>query len=134
MEKVNTSAGLRNAIDALEARQSEQDKLMRRQFSAAYESIKPVNLIKSALTDIGQSEDVKDKLIHTSAGIVAGFLFEKIYVGNSKSVGKKMMGAALTYSVSNVVAKNPEVIIALAKGAFKLLHKAVDNYPPKRNQ
>jgi hypothetical protein len=131
MEKVNSSTGLRNAITELETRQANQDKLMRQQFSTAYESIKPVNLIKATLADIGHSEDVKDKLIHTSAGIVAGFLFEKIYVGNSESVGKKLMGAALTYGVSNAVAKNPEVVIALAKGAFKLLQKAVDSYPPK---
>jgi hypothetical protein len=131
MEKINSSTGLRNAITELETRQANQDKLMRQQFSTAYESIKPVNLIKATLTDIGHSEDVKDKLIHTSAGIVAGFLFEKIYVGNSESVGKKLMGAALTYGVSNAVANNPEVVIALAKGAFKLIQKAVDSYPPK---
>ena len=47
MQKTDLSAGLREAIVVLEKRQATEGKILKEQFMLAYESMKPINLIKN---------------------------------------------------------------------------------------
>ncbi|MEI6061771.1 MAG: hypothetical protein WCR72_13785 [Bacteroidota bacterium] len=60
---INTVKDLRVAILLLESRQAEDGRLLKEQFLVAYESMKPINLIKSALADAAGSPDFQDTLL-----------------------------------------------------------------------
>jgi len=121
MEKINSNIDLRTAIIALEDKQSEEANLMKAQFSLAYESVKPINLVKSTFKEVTSSEDIKDHLINTTIGITAGYLSKKLFEGVTHTPLRKLLGTALMFSISNVVAKNPEIVKVAANGVIKLI-------------
>lgn len=121
MEKINSDIDLRAAILALEEKQSEEANLMKAQFSLAYESVKPINLIKSTFKEVTSSEEIKDHLINTTIGITAGYLSKKLFEGVTHTPLRKLLGTALMFSISNVVAKNPEIVKVAANGVIKLI-------------
>jgi hypothetical protein len=47
MEKINSESDLRGAIIQLENKKDEEGKMLKKEFHLAYESIKPVNIIKT---------------------------------------------------------------------------------------
>lgn len=51
MEKISTSTELRAAILYLESKQFAEGIELREQFKLAYESLKPINLIKSVFVE-----------------------------------------------------------------------------------
>lgn len=123
MQKINSSAELHLAIAALELQQTAEAKLLKQQFNLAYESIKPVNLIKSTLKDISASQDLKDNLLNSAVGITVGYVSKKIFEGTSHSPVKRMLGTALMFGVTNAVAKNPETLKAAIRGIAGILSK-----------
>ena len=121
MEKINSEASLKAAILQLEIMQTEEGKMLKEQFHQAYESIKPINLIKSTFHQLAASEDIKDNIINTSVGLAAGYLAEKLVEGMTSGPFKKLLGAAVMFGVTNVVAKNPETVKSLGKGVLKIM-------------
>lgn len=67
------------------------------------DSVSPANLLKSALKDVVQSPGLRKTAINTAIGIGVGFLGEKIYVGNSKNLFKKISGSAIQFIIANFV-------------------------------
>jgi len=125
MEKIKSNTDLRAAIVALEQKQADEAALMRAQFELAYESVKPINLIKSTIHEVTDSKEIKDHLLNTGMGIAAGYLSEKILVGESHNLTRKLVGAAVTYGVTNLVTNNPELVKAVASSAFRMALRAL---------
>jgi hypothetical protein len=74
------------------------------------DSVSPVNMVKNALKNISASPDLRNSAINTAIGIGAGFLGKKLYVGNSKSIFKKVAGSAMQFLIANFVRnKIPEI-------------------------
>ncbi|MBK8653048.1 MAG: hypothetical protein IPN20_03855 [Haliscomenobacter sp.] len=57
---------------------------MKQKFHLAYESIKPINIIRHTLKEAAESVDIKENLFITSIGIISGFLTRKYVAGNGK--------------------------------------------------
>ena len=110
MPKIDLSEGLEAAILVLEKRQAEEGKVLKDKFFQVYESIKPLNLIKSTLNEITHSKDLKGNILNTSMGLATGFLSKKLLMGSSQNPVKKMLGTAIMYGITNVVARNTSVI------------------------
>ena len=126
MQKTDLSAGLREAILVLEKRQATEGKILKDHFLQAYESIKPINLIKNTFKEITESNDLKDNIINTSVGLATGFVSKKLFVGHSHSPFKRLLGSVLMYGITNVVSKNTETIKAIGKGLFDVIVKKND--------
>lgn len=107
---INSAHTLRQAILELEIRQDKQREEIHQHFGAAYESVKPINLIKSTLQDAVESLDLKDNLVNTGIGIAAGYLGKRMYEVSSKSVFKNLIGSGVMFIITNLVTKNPEVV------------------------
>lgn len=122
MEKINSDTDLRAAIAALEQKQLVEADLMKAQFHLAYESVKPINFIKSTIKEVTASQDIKDNLLNTGVGITAGYLSKKLFEGVSHSPLRKLLGTVLMFGITNAVAKNPEVIKAAATGVMKIIN------------
>jgi hypothetical protein len=121
MEKINSEAGLKAAILKLEARQADDGKMLKEQLNSTYESMRPVNLIKSTFHEVAASEALKDKIVNASIGLAAGYVAEKLFEGVTSGPLKKLLGAGLMFGVTNVVTKNPDIVKSLAKGFFKII-------------
>jgi hypothetical protein len=124
MQEITSTAGLKNAIQLLEVEQTIKGQLLKEQFSIAYDSFKPVNLLKGALKDISTSPFLIDNILGTAMGLATGSLSKKIIVGSSANLFRKLFGSLLQFGVTTIVAKNPEAIKLIRQLIFQhLLHK-----------
>jgi hypothetical protein len=130
MQKIYSENDLRAAILELEIRQHEEAKLLKEQFRLAYESVKPLNLIRSTLTDAVTSKDLKDNLVNTSVGLTAGYLSKAVFEGVTSSPLKKIFGTVLMFGIKNIVAKNPEAVKSVGRFFFKHILRKKEHIPP----
>lgn len=123
MEKITTQYELRAAILRLEIQQAEEGRALKEQFQTAYNSVRPANIILNTLKDLGDSNFVKDGFLNTTVGLGTGYLSKMVFQGVVNSPIKKLLGSALMFGITNVVAKNPDSIKAMAKKIFSLFGK-----------
>lgn len=102
---VSNITSLQARIRGLEQRESQQVADLKETAANIVESVKPVNLIKSALKGIGSSPGLKSTALDTVIGIGSGFLGRKLYVGGSKNIFRKIAGSAVQFVVTNFVRK-----------------------------
>ena len=121
MKKIESSVALRQAIVQLESTQSVEGKILKEQFHQTYESMKPINLIKSTFSEAAASPEIRQKVLTTTVGLAAGFVSKKLFEGASHSPLRKLFGTALMFGITEVIARNPEVVNAAAKGVMKII-------------
>lgn len=127
MQTIFTETDLRIAILQLESRQAEESIVLKEQFHVAVESIKPINLIKSAFTEVAESQDLQDNLINSTIGLSAGYLSKVLFQGISGSPVKKILGTALMFGVKNLIAQNPETVKSWGSVFFKIIKNVLSN-------
>ena len=121
MKEINSEADLRDAIFQLESKWVEQGKMVKDQFHLAIESVRPINLIKSTFREAVASRDLKDNIVNTSVGMTAGYLSKIVFAGVMKTPLTKLLGTALMFGVTKLVARNPETVKSVGKGFFKMI-------------
>ncbi len=110
MQKITSIAELKNAIQELEYQQVNEWPALKEQFLETYENIKPINLIKNALSDLTTGPDLKGDLLNTTLSLAAGFISKKIAVGSTHNPLKQLLGTLLQMGVTSIVSKNAEGI------------------------
>ncbi len=110
MEKISSVIELRESILLLEIKKANELQLLKDEFKVTYESLKPVNLIKSKINELIESPDLKNNLINTTMGLAAGYLSKKVFVGSTHNPLKQLLGTVLQIGVSSLVAKNSDGI------------------------
>ena len=121
MQKINSDTSLRQAIILLELKRAEEEKSLREQLHLTYESMKPINIIKSTYREVAVSENLKDELVNTSVGLVIGYLSKTLFESVSHSPIRKLIGTAILFGITGAVRKNPEAVKSMAKGLFKII-------------
>ncbi|MCX6236566.1 MAG: hypothetical protein NTY07_03235, partial [Bacteroidia bacterium] len=96
-----------------EGRKFDEGKLLRGQFSIAYESIKPFNVLQKMINQIASPSKFKDDLIQTSTGLITGYISRKMLVRSSKNPLLRLTGIFVQSAVTNFVANNSASIIAI---------------------
>lgn len=124
MEKLNEATALKNAIAQLEHQRWEEGKAVKEQLRTAYESLKPLNLIVSTLKDATVSIDLKNNLLSSAIGLFAGFLSKRLFESVSKSPFKRLLGSALMFGITNLIAKNPGMIISVGEKLINAIRPA----------
>lgn len=119
MENITSTAGLKKAIELLEAEQDVKLQRLKEQFYPAYESLKPVSLLKSTLKDIRSSPYLIDNIIGTALGLATGYLSKKMVVGASVNRVRKLIGSILQYGITNVVAQHADSIKSYGRYFFQ---------------
>jgi len=110
MENINSTAGLKKAIELLEVEQGLRWGQLKTQFIPAYESLKPVNLFRSTLSDITSSPYLIENIIGTTLALATGYLSKKIVVGTSVNRVRKLLGAILQFGVTNFLVRHSDSI------------------------
>jgi len=123
MEKITTSAELKNTIQLLEVEQYVSGQQLKEQLYTTYESFKTVNLLKSTLKEVVSSPFLIDNLIGTALSMASGYFSNKILVGISGRIVKKLFGSVLQFGVKNVI-NPPKYIKSLGHNILQhFLHK-----------
>lgn len=128
METLNPEERLQAAIANLEIRQAAERKQLKEQVHNAYDSIKPVNLIRSTLADISASSTLKNQLLDAAIGLSVGFISNKIFVGMSKNPVKKLVGHALMIAITNTVVRNPDAIKRISAGLYRWIKSKMSSH------
>lgn len=124
MKPITTAEELRNAIRILEIDQTLKEQLLKEQFYLTYESLKPVNLIKSALNEVTTSPYLTDNILGATVGLISGYISKKIAVGRSGSTIRKILGSLLQFGVTNIVAQHTDKLKSVVESIFQnFLHK-----------
>jgi hypothetical protein len=124
MNKITSETDLRAAIILLELKQAEEGKLLKEQFHSAYESVKPLNLIKSTFKEAVASGDLKDDVINASVGATAGYISKAVFEVVTSGPLRKILGTALMFGIKTIVARNPDAVKSIGQILFsKILRK-----------
>ena len=115
MQKIDSIAELKNAIQLLEVEQADKGQLLKEQFFLTYDSLKPVNLIASTLNDIKKSPYLIENILGAAVGLVTGFYSNKLIFNSRGNKLKKLIGVVLQFGVTNLVAKHQDTILSIGQ-------------------
>lgn len=123
MQPITTAAELKQAIQLLEVEQEVKEKQLKEQFLITFESLKPVNMLKSTLKEVATSPYLIENIIGSALGLATGYFSQKIVVGSSFTLLKRIVATALQFGVTNLVAQHPGSISSIGKFVYKLFSR-----------
>jgi len=124
MKSITSSAELKDAIQQLEFETTIKGQLLKEQLLLTHESLKPVNLIKSALSEVASSPYLVDNILGASVALATGYISKKIIIAGSGNVIRKLFGSILQFGVTNVVAQHTDTIKSVGQFIYQhFLHK-----------
>jgi hypothetical protein len=85
----------------LERKKTEQEEVLLNELHTAYESLKPLNILKSATS----SPVVRNGLLKGAIGLGAGILSKNLVIGGAGGLLKKIVGNILEFGVATLVAR-----------------------------
>lgn len=129
MEKHSAADSLKESIRLLEIRQAEEGQILKEQFKITYESLKPVNLIKSSILELTGSSELKNNLFESIVSILTGYLTKKMMVGSTSNPFMKILGVLLQFGVTSLVAQNAENIRNLFSDLIDRFFHPADEVP-----
>jgi hypothetical protein len=125
MQDIHSGKELRAAIVRLEHEHKEDYQLLRQKFHLAYESMKPVNIIRHTLKKTAESYDIKENLLITAVGISTAFLSEKYVVGKSGSLFKKLLSTAVTLGITSMIATHPDAVKSAGRRLLSFIQNLI---------
>jgi hypothetical protein len=126
MENITSIAGLKNAIQLLEAEQAVKGQILKEQFHNTYERLKPASLLKGTLKDIVSSPNLIENILGTTIGLATGYLTKKIVIGASGNLFRKLFGSVMQIGVTNAVAHHPDTIKSLGQAIIQRISQKKD--------
>ena len=105
MNIINNEFDLDLAIIKLERRRLLLEEDLKNDFHSIVEGLRPTNILKHTVQEIQESTTLRNNLLKVALGLGAGYFSRKLLVGNSAGVVKKLLGTALQYGITNLVAK-----------------------------
>lgn len=130
MEKINSVAGLKNAIQLLEDQQAMKGQLLKDQLFLTYECFKPARLMQSTLKDLVTSPYVLDNIIDSGLSIATGYISKRIIVGTSSNIIRRLVGSLVQAGATKYISNHTDAIKSFGKMAFQQIF----GNKPKRNK
>jgi hypothetical protein len=128
MREKSSYARLQDSIQLLEVDQAVKRQLLIEQLIISYESLKPLNLIRKAFSDISSSPNMTNNILGTLLGLASGYLSRKIFIGTSGNLLRKLIGSVLQFGVTNVVSQHPDAVKTFGKFILdQISHKKETN-------
>ncbi|MDP2387818.1 MAG: hypothetical protein Q8M29_15705 [Bacteroidota bacterium] len=129
MKNLDATILLKQLILEKESEKELRELLLKDQFRATFESLKPINIIKNTFKQIVTSPEIKTSIINSAIGFISGFVAKKLFVGGSNNPIKKMGGSILGTLVANKTEANAENI---KSAGSLLLKKVIELYYAKK--
>jgi len=90
MEKAGATILLEQLIRAKEAERALNGKLLKEQFRLTYQSLKPLNIVKSSLKEVINSPELKTDLVKAAVGFGASYLIKKFFSDDKPGLLSKL--------------------------------------------
>jgi hypothetical protein len=126
MKNSNETDALNELILAEELKYDFDLAQLKDQFHLAYESIKPINLVKSLFHQVTASPEIKNDLVSNVIGLGTGLLSKKLFLGTSLNPIKKIVATVFEFAIANMVSKHTL--------AIKLIGGKLLNYFSKKQK
>lgn len=108
---VRSMVDLDSRIQVLQAREAMQLEVLKDQFSALKESLKPTTLIKDTYNEFVSSKTLQQSAFDTTLGLATGWLTKKLFrFSNSKNILKKGAGLLLQAVTTGIITKKMPAI------------------------
>lgn len=105
METITNAIELKKAIQLLKIKQTEEGILLKEQCKITYDSLQPINLIKSTITDL-VTPNLTKNIVDATLSLATGYVSKKIVIGDTYNPIKQLLGTILQTAVTSLVAKN----------------------------
>ena len=119
MKNRNETDSLNELIILQELQYDTQLQLLKEQFHIAYESLKPINLIKSVFHEVTATPEIKNDMASNVIGLGTGFLSKKLLVDGSHSPMRRMIGTVAQFALANLVSKHSDTIKTIGSNLLK---------------
>ncbi|PJB13881.1 MAG: hypothetical protein CO118_11490 [Flavobacteriales bacterium CG_4_9_14_3_um_filter_32_8] len=129
MAKITSITELNKAILLLEDQQTLEGTLLKERFKITYESLRPINLIKSTFNELVSAPDFKEDLLNTSLSLAAGYFSKKLAIGSTNNPFKQILGSFLQMGVTSIVSKNSDDIKSGIQKLITLLFSKKEKQP-----
>ena len=129
MGTIKNLADLKSAIQTLENRETVELLLLKEEFLLTLDAIKPLNVIKSSISELTTSPDFKNKFVGTTLGLTIGYLSKTLLFGPTYNPIKQLIGDYLELGIANIVAKNQGALKSVAGSVFNFFTKKKKTTP-----
>ena len=123
MKKSNLTDALDELILVEELKYANDLAQLKDQFDVAYESIKPINLVKNLFHQVTASPEIRNDLVSNVIGFGTGFLSKKLLLGATHNPIKKVFGTLFEFAVANTVTKHADGIKTIGGNLLKHFFK-----------
>lgn len=123
MKKMNETDALNELILINEQLYHNDLQQLKDQFHIAYESIKPINLLKNFVHEVTASPEIKEDVLSNVIGLLTGFISKKLIIDEKSGTFKKVFGTILQFAIANVVSKHSTNIKAVGTSLFNNFFK-----------
>jgi hypothetical protein len=119
MKNRNETDSLNELIVLQEQKYDMDLELLKDQFHVAYESLKPINLIKNLFHEVTASPEIKNDMVSNVIGLGTGFLSKKLLINGSHNPAKRVFGTLIQFAVANLVSKHSDNIKTIGGNLLK---------------
>jgi len=121
--RIDSRKSLLEAIEKLEERQRKEILAIKTDMRDAYESLKPANVLRTLVSELFHSPEIRKDLFQSGIGVGAGYLARRLVIGKSHNPFKRLMGYLVQVGVTNIVNSNEEEIESKGKNLIQRLIK-----------
>jgi hypothetical protein len=105
MKKIKNAEELKEVIAELEKKKDIDEAAMKYQFQETYETYRPANILKNTLTEVSASPKFRHNLLNVALGLGVGYLSRRLMVGRQAGLLKRVIGTAVQFGVTTLIAK-----------------------------
>jgi len=125
---MNATETLKQKIKLLEHKKAMDKELLKEQFHVTLQSFKPGNLVKDLIGQVSSSSQVKGGLLKAAIGLTVGYFTKKLVTRKKQSLMRKLLGSAIQFGVTGLVARYAEPVKDKSVGFFKhIFHHSNSN-------
>jgi hypothetical protein len=110
MNNVATPEALRELIRSLEERRETEFNALKGQLRLAGESLRPVNLIKSAANELTENKNLKSYLIQAGIGLAITLLTKKLFSASKENKATNLVGNFAEMGLNGLTANQAALI------------------------
>ena len=119
MKNRNETDVLNEMIFAEEMKCANDLAQLKAQFYVTFESIKPLNFIKSLFHETTASPEIRTDLVSNVIGLGTGFISKKLLLGSSHNPIRKVLGTIFEFAVATAVSKHAVTIKLIGGNLLK---------------
>jgi hypothetical protein len=128
MGKIASSSDLKIAIQQVSIAQVQCGKQLKTQLLLTYENLQPVSILKSVMNEAAASPNFIESIVGSLMGLLGGYLSKKISVGTSDNPFRKLIGSALQFTITSIVALHPNAIMSIGKFVLRYMFREKNKF------